>query len=145
MANDCHFSARPLHFLGNQLLLCSKGLKFSYLKKLLLILSIILVTTHQTNAQIKSGPVTNVGVQTSILRFYPNPATTVITFDFQKGYDKGFSIQIYSLIGRKMLEQNNFADHTTVNLTEFNRGVYIYKLFDKAGKLVETGKFQVSK
>ena len=115
------------------------------MKKFLLILSIILVTNAQSKAQFKTAPVTTVGIQTSILRFYPNPATTFITFDFQKGSEKEYSIQIYSLIGRKMIEQNNFADHTTINLSEFNRGVYIYKLFDKAGKLVETGKFQVSK
>ncbi len=87
----------------------------------------------------------NQGIQTSILKFYPNPATTFITFDFQKGFDKVYSIQMYSLIGRKMLEHSNFTDHSTINLSEFNRGVYIYKLFDKSGKLVETGKFQVSK
>ena len=125
--------------------MCSEGLKFSYLKKFLLILSIILVSNAQTKAQFKAAPGSGIGIQTSILRFYPNPATTFITFDFQKGSDKEYSIQIYSLIGRKMIEQSNFADHSTINLSEFNRGVYIYKLFDKTGKLVETGKFQVSK
>jgi hypothetical protein len=115
------------------------------LKKFLLILSVILVTTAEIHAQARIAPVSNTGVQTSILRFYPNPATTFITFDFQKGYDKGYSIQIYSLIGRKMLEQTNFSDHTTINLAEFNKGLYIYKLFDKSGKVVETGKFQVTK
>ena len=83
--------------------------------------------------------------QEAILRFYPNPATTVITFDFQKSYDKGYSLQIYHVLGRKMIEQNNVSDHTTLNLGDFPRGVYVYRLFDRTGKLVETGKFQVSK
>jgi len=80
-----------------------------------------------------------------ILRFYPNPATTVVTFDFQKGYDKGYSIQVYNFLGKKMFESNNINARTTVNLSEFTRGVYIYQLRDRSGKIIESGKFQVSK
>jgi hypothetical protein len=79
------------------------------------------------------------------MRFYPNPATAIVNFDFQKGYDKGYSIHIYNFIGRKMYESANIAQKTTINLSDFTRGVYIYQLFDKTGKMVESGKFQVSK
>ena len=126
--------------------MCQQPLKFHYLKKLLLILSIILVSIAQSEAQNRQAPANEISLQqTTILRFFPNPATTVITFDFQKNYEKGYSLQIYNFLGRKMIEQTNVADQTTINLTDFTRGVYIYKLFDKNGKLVETGKFQVSK
>jgi hypothetical protein len=84
-------------------------------------------------------------VQSNILRFYPNPATSVVTFDFQKVYDKGYSIQIYNFLGRKMYEQTNISEHTTINLTDFTRGVYIYQLYDRNNKLVEAGKFQVAR
>jgi hypothetical protein len=115
------------------------------LRKFLLIVSILLFTVSAHSQNSKTG-FTNVGTQTGILRFYPNPATTVINFDFQKLYDKGYSLQIYNaVLGRKMLEQANIADKTTIDLTNFTRGVYVYQLFDKTGKLVETGKFQVSK
>ncbi|MGZ5286287.1 MAG: T9SS type A sorting domain-containing protein [Flavisolibacter sp.] len=113
------------------------------MKKLLLIVSIFLLTTQYSEAQ---KPVAaSISSQAPILRFYPNPATTVITFDFQKTYEKGYSLQIYNFLGRKMYEQNNLADQTTINLTDFTRGVYVYQLRDKSGKLVESGKFQVSK
>jgi hypothetical protein len=89
---------------------------------------------------------TSTATQSGILRFYPNPATAVITFDFQKLYDKGYSLQIYNaVLGRKMLEQTNIANKTTVDIGNFTRGVYVYQLYDRTGKLVETGKFQVSK
>jgi hypothetical protein len=79
------------------------------------------------------------------MRFYPNPATTVVTFDFVKGYEKGYSIQIYNSLGRVMYESPNLAPKTTIDLTNYSRGVYIYQLRDKTGKMLESGKFQVSK
>jgi hypothetical protein len=115
------------------------------LRKILLIASIILLTTL-AHSQATRASFTSSGTQAGILRFYPNPATTVITFDFQRSYDKGYSIQIYNaVLGRKMLEQTNIPDKISVDLGNFTRGVYVYQLIDKTGKLVETGKFQVSK
>lgn len=80
-----------------------------------------------------------------IVRFYPNPATTFVNFDVQKASDKGYSIQVFNFLGRKMFEANNVSQSTRLNLTDFNRGVYIYQLRDRSGKVVESGKFQVSK
>jgi hypothetical protein len=115
------------------------------LKKLLLIVSLLLVTAAHINAQSRTA-LASIGTQTTILRFYPNPATTNITFDFQRAYDRGYSLQIYNaVLGRKMLEQVNISEKVTVDLSNFTRGVYVYQLVDRTGKLVETGKFQVSK
>lgn len=55
------------------------------------------------------------------------------------------SIQIYSFLGKRMHEVTNAAQKTTVDLTDFNRGLYMYHLLDASGKVVESGKFQVSK
>ena len=119
-----------------------RTLKKKYLKKFLLILSIILVTTIQSQAQTRELPNSN---GTTIVRFYPNPATTTISFEFQKSYDKGYSLQIYNFLGRKMREQSNLSERTQVNLSDFTRGVYVYQLRDRTGRIVESGKFQVSK
>ena len=82
---------------------------------------------------------------TRIIKFYPNPATSIINFDFQKGYDKSYTFQIYNFLGKKVYEVNNVSPRTIVNLTDFYRGVYIFQLKDKSGKMVDSGKFQVSK
>lgn len=112
------------------------------MKKLLLILFLIGFVSLSSQAQSRETP----AVKTTVVRFYPNPATTVINFDFQKAFEKGYSLQIYSFMGgRKMFEQNNIPEHTSVNLSDFTRGVYIYQVRDKAGKIAESGKFQVSK
>lgn len=113
------------------------------MKRVLLIISIILLISVGSKAQTRlnggSGPTTQ------IMNFYPNPASTVINFDFQKSYDKGYSLQVYNFLGKKMYEQMNLTDRTTINLSDFTRGVYIYQLRDKTTRIVESGKFQVSK
>jgi hypothetical protein len=80
-----------------------------------------------------------------IIKLYPNPATTYITFDLQNGYERGFSIQVYSFLGKKMYEGQNVPAIVTLNLGEFNRGLYMYHLIDLSGKVIESGKFQVTK
>ncbi|MBX3240404.1 MAG: T9SS type A sorting domain-containing protein [Chitinophagaceae bacterium] len=79
------------------------------------------------------------------IRFYPNPATTLINFDFQQGYDRSYSFQIYNFLGKKVYEIKNVSVANQVSLGDFNRGVYIFQLRDKSGKVLESGKFQVSK
>lgn len=80
-----------------------------------------------------------------IVKFYPNPATTSITFEFIKGTAKNYNLQIYDFLGKKVLEIKNPSVTNPVNLNDFNRGVYIFQLRDSNGKIVEAGKFQVSK
>lgn len=115
------------------------------MRKFLLIVSIILLAITSQAQSNRAGFVSS-GSQAGILRFYPNPATTSITFDFQRSYEKGYSLQIYNaVLGRKMHEQTNIPEKVSIDLGNFTRGVYVYQLIDKSGKLVETGKFQVSK
>lgn len=110
------------------------------MKRLLLILSFTAFFLH-SQAQSREG-----GEQPGSLRFYPNPATTYITFDLPKAQEKGYSLQVYSFMGgRKMFEQTNLPERTTINLSDYTRGVYIYQLRDRSGKVIESGKFQVSK
>ena len=85
-------------------------------------------------------------VQDRIVKLYPNPATTYITFDLQKNYKQGLSLSIYNgVLGKKMYESVNLPSRVTIDVNEFNRGVYIYHLIDASGKIVESGKFQVSR
>lgn len=81
----------------------------------------------------------------SALKLYPNPATSYVTFDLQKGYEKGLTITVFSFLGKKMIESPASNEKTTFQLNEFTRGVYIYHLTDASGKIVETGKFQVAR
>lgn len=80
-----------------------------------------------------------------VVKFFPNPAVSVINFEFQHSLEKGYSLQIYNFIGKKVAEITSLTSKTSINLNEFYRGVYIFQLRDRAGRIVESGKFQVAK
>jgi hypothetical protein len=78
-----------------------------------------------------------------VLRFYPNPANGVINFEFLKPVQKDLTLQVFNFIGKKVFELNGVSQKTTVPLNDFFRGIYIFQLRDKSGRVVESGKFQV--
>lgn len=80
-----------------------------------------------------------------LMRFYPNPAVSEINFEFQKGYDKSLSLQVYNFIGKKIIDLKNINPKINIPLTDFYRGLYIYQLRDRSGKIIDSGKFQVVK
>jgi hypothetical protein len=113
------------------------------LKRILPILAFIVLTATQTRAQENRSPLPERPV--TALSLYPNPASSYITFDLKKGYQKGLTITVFNFLGKKMSETPNVNEKTTLTLTDFNRGVYIYHLTDLGGKVIDTGKFQVSR
>jgi hypothetical protein len=108
-------------------------------------LSIILMISLQVKSQSGPVPTTDKAPFSRIVKCYPNPATSIINFDVQKEYDKLYNFQIFSFVGKKVYELNNITAKTVVNLNEFYRGIYIFQLRDRNGKVVDSGKFQVSK
>ena len=87
----------------------------------------------------------NCVAQSKMLHFYPNPAFASINVDFQKGNNNRYSLLIYNLMGKKVIEMKNLSYKTTITLGEFYRGIYIYQLRDKNNQIIESGKFQVAK
>ena len=126
-----------------KLLFCTKKVKFVLLKKLLPILTIILLTTLPSLGQ-QERSITPDAAQ-RFLKLYPNPAVSFIKIEFQKNYDNGYNLQIINFLGKQVYEIKNLNTTTTLDLAAFASGVYIYQLKDREGKMVESGKFQVAK
>jgi hypothetical protein len=80
-----------------------------------------------------------------IIKFYPNPASAFINFDFLRSYDVNYTLFIFNFMGKKIIEIKNTPSRINLNLVDFFRGIYIYQLRDKNGIIMETGKFQVVK
>jgi hypothetical protein len=113
------------------------------LKRILFILSITLAASLGSNGQVSRTIPTDNGER--IVKIYPVPAIDHTNIEPIKASNTVYSLVIYNFLGKKMYENQNFSQKTTIKLDEYTRGVYIYHLRDLSGRLVESGKFQVSK
>lgn len=92
----------------------------------------------------KSQPTTEGG--SKIVKLYPNPATTVITFEVQQhNNDRLYDLIVYNFLGKKIDQLKGISSKTTVSLDNYYNGLYIFQLRDQRGNLVESGKFNVVK
>ncbi len=110
--------------------------------KFFYIVSFILLTTLQLKSQ--SGTPVPQGTPVRVTKFYPNPAVSQITFDFNQTLDKTYSFQVFDFVGKKVVDIPAVNQKTIVNVTDFYRGVYIFQLKDRNGRMIDSGKFQVS-
>lgn len=113
------------------------------MKKIANILILLIGINFTSFAQAK--PDTDQALQAKLIKFYPNPASSVINFDYLKGYDKSYSLQVFNFMGKKVYEVKNTPTRFIINLDEFYRGIYVFQLRDKNGSIIESGKFQVIK
>lgn len=114
------------------------------MKKLLLI-TFIAITFNAHAQPARSGLPAIFDAKERVIKFYPNPAISFISFEFQKVYDKGFTLQIFNFLGKKVFERTMLSQKNDIPLSEFYRGVYIFQLRNRTGKIIESGKFQVAK
>ena len=107
-----------------------------------ILLSIILLTTTQAKSQAR-GPLPD--PDHKVIKFYPNPAVSYITFELVKESNKTYTLQIYSFLGKLVIDVKDVADKRTVSLSELNRGLYTFQLKDEGGRITDSGMFQVNK
>jgi hypothetical protein len=107
-----------------------------------ILLSIILLTSIQAKSQV-NRPMPD--QDHKVIKFYPNPAVSYITFELAKEANKTFTLQIYSFLGRKVKDIPEVADKTTVQLSDLTRGLYTFQLKDEAGRVTDSGIFQINK
>jgi len=90
-------------------------------------------------------PAAEFGIQAKTIKCYPNPAISFVNFEFTAELiSKNYTLQVYSFTGKKMYEISITSLKATLTFTnEFYRGIYVYQLRDKSGRIIETGKFQV--
>lgn len=106
---------------------------------LILLIGLNFTSFAQTRTSAQGEPIAK------LIKPYPIPATTAINFEFQYGYDKFFTLEIYNFMGKKVNEFSKVPPIMTVSLEGFYRGIYVYQLRDKGGKIIDSGKFQVVK
>jgi len=83
--------------------------------------------------------------QPRVVKYYPNPATSFINFEIQPVEGNNLTLYVINFLGKQVNETKITNTRTTIDLSQFPRGVYIFQLRNSGGKVLESGKFQVSK
>lgn len=117
---------------------------FEYLK-LISVISLLLLLQFSAVAQ--QQPTTSLQESNErMVKLFPNPAISYINFDLRNNFKPGLTLHIYSgILGKKVFATTLSQERFLLNLNEFARGIYIYHLTDATGKIIESGKFQVTK
>ena len=99
--------------------------------------------TSWAHAQV--GRDISIGTTDKMVSFYPNPAVAFIRFNVAGQKQTAYSLHIFNFVGKRMTEVQGITSNATVNLQDYLRGIYIYQLRDRYGRVLESGKFQVVK
>ena len=118
-----------------------------FFKKLFLVAAFALACSLIQAYTPHNFAIDEIGIQAKTVKCYPNPAISFVNFEFQlELISKNYSLQVYSFTGKKMYQTNITTAKETLTFTnEFYRGLYYYKVLDNTGKIIETGKFQVTR
>jgi len=112
---------------------------------LVIVFSFFTFFAHAQASKTSEINFTPVNLPSKVVRFYPNPASTIINFEFSKPVQRDYILQLFNFVGKKVFETNAVSQKTSVPLIDFYRGIYIFQLRDKTGRIIESGKFQVSR
>ena len=94
----------------------------------------------------KSGTDVNEQVRFNLGHAYPNPATSMVRFDYELSNSDNASISVCNLLGQEVMRQNMDALQGLVSfsVSDLNEGIYFCNLMLN-GRIVKTEKFIVKK
>jgi hypothetical protein len=113
------------------------------MKNFTLIILLVILGSAKGFAQAENKSI--VQTQAKMVRFFPNPATSIINFEFLKSTNDTYTFQVFNFLGKKVLDLPKVNSRSQVDLTSYTRGIYIFQLKDRNGRVIESGKFQVEK
>jgi hypothetical protein len=113
--------------------------------KNLLFVALLTITATHPGLQADSFLTSASLVTPRIVSCYPNPAISFINIDLQKNTAKNYNFVVFNFLGKKVVDIKELNTHSTLDLTNFTRGLYIFQLKDVNGRVIESGKFQVDK
>jgi len=88
--------------------------------------------------------VNEISVAPASVSVYPNPATNEVHFNITSSGITSY-ISVFDMTGQKVSTVDTHNNFATLNSSQLASGLYFYQLYDKAGSLMKTGKFSISK
>lgn len=79
---------------------------------------------------------------TNSIEIYPNPTAGILNISIDNLQDKAI-VQIYNLLGQRVLQSNLNPNETELNLTGVSAGSYLYRITGANGEYIGSGNFVV--
>ncbi len=104
--------------------------------------------TTQTYVAVNKGALTQTPVglakfsENNGLSVYPNPSSTLV--NFTDANNLAALVSVYDLTGKLVVKQNFLDGKVKMDVSGFNKGIYLYTVSDETGKTLKTGKLTVS-
>jgi hypothetical protein len=77
---------------------------------------------------------------------YPVPSSTFLNIEFENQHHQAFDLLIYNAVGQTVFSKFNFSENScSIDLNDFDNGIYYYKLFNNETGRFSTGKLVVKK
>jgi hypothetical protein len=76
------------------------------------------------------------------LNVYPNPASDVVNFSID--YNKAASVKMMDITGRVIETVNFDMNNASVDVRNYNAGIYMYQVLDNEGQVIKAGKVSVN-
>ncbi len=88
------------------------------------------------------GPVNiyNVEINKINVNIYPNPTSNILNVEFDYLNNNHFSLNIYNIHSQSVYTKTFESNNTQIDLTHIPKGLYILKIYDEFGKVVDIRK-----
>ncbi|MCB0802760.1 MAG: T9SS type A sorting domain-containing protein [Flavobacteriales bacterium] len=84
--------------------------------------------------------ISNIPIEFSIS---PNPVRDIAQIQVEQNVESSLRIEIYDVIGQKILSRRIVNNKQNINLQSFENGVYLYKIVTEDNKQLKQGKLIV--
>jgi hypothetical protein len=76
-------------------------------------------------------------------RVYPNPCSSQVNFLYSA--QSTMNIYVYDITGRQISQTEMLNGTASLNTSDYSNGMYLYRITDKSGNVLDNGKFTVQK
>lgn len=89
-----------------------------------------------------------IGIQNTgnqfVLNVFPNPASDFLNIAISETHP-GLRFYVYNLLGENLIQTNFNGKLQQIDISTLNKGLYIYRLIENDGTILDSGKFQVTR
>ena len=79
--------------------------------------------------------------KTTKFSIYPNPSSYTLNIDVPTLSDEGLKLEVFDVLGKKVLQQNINTLKSSVNISKWNSGLYLVRLTSPDGDITLTKRF----